>query len=137
MMPVPVKQKHPCNYPGCGVATNARYCDKHMPIMEAKRKEYMASIDDRRGTAAERGYDRSWQRKRKRYLSEHPLCVECEKLGRLVTATVVDHIIPHRGNKELFDDVSNWQSLCKPCHYSKTIREAAILNKSKETRRRV
>ena len=31
-------------------------------------------------------------------------------------ATVVDHIIPHRGDKTLFWDETNWQSLCKTCH---------------------
>nr|WP_313010818.1 HNH endonuclease [Brucella intermedia] len=31
-------------------------------------------------------------------------------------ASVVDHIQPHRGNKELFWWRGNWQSLCQPCH---------------------
>ena len=131
---MPVKQKHPCNYAGCGVATYDRYCDKHAPIMEARRKEYMASIDDRRGTASERGYDRSWQKMRKRYLSEHPLCVECETLGKLVTATVVDHIVPHRGDRDKFIDSTNWQSLCRYHHNAKTLREHAVLSKSTEYR---
>jgi len=33
-------------------------------------------------------------------------------------ASVVDHIVAHRGDQELFWDQSNWQSLCKPCHDS-------------------
>ena len=32
----------------------------------------------------------------------------------------VDHIIPHRGDPELFWDRSNWQALCKNCHDRKT-----------------
>ncbi|MEP2204764.1 MAG: HNH endonuclease signature motif containing protein [Tateyamaria sp.] len=31
-------------------------------------------------------------------------------------ATVVDHIIPHRGDEALFNDRNNLQSLCTPCH---------------------
>jgi len=31
-------------------------------------------------------------------------------------ATVVDHIIPHRGDEALFNDRNNLQSLCAPCH---------------------
>ena len=43
--------------------------------------------------------------------------------GRLVKATVVDHIIPHRGDAKLFWDEGNWQSLCKNCHDHKTMTE--------------
>ncbi|WP_295219971.1 HNH endonuclease signature motif containing protein, partial [Ruminococcus sp.] len=35
-------------------------------------------------------------------------------------ATVVDHIIPHRGDPHLMWDESNWQALCKSCHDWKT-----------------
>lgn len=31
-------------------------------------------------------------------------------------ATVVDHIVPHRGDPVLFWDERNWQPLCKRCH---------------------
>jgi 5-methylcytosine-specific restriction endonuclease McrA len=31
---------------------------------------------------------------------------------------VVDHIIPHKGDKALFWDEKNWQPLCKYCHDS-------------------
>jgi 5-methylcytosine-specific restriction protein A len=43
--------------------------------------------------------------------------------GRLVKATVVDHIVPHRGDVKLFWDENNWQSLCKSCHDHKTMTE--------------
>ena len=48
----------------------------------------------------------------------NPLCVECERQGRTVAATVVDHITPHRGNTFLFWSVNDWQSLCALCHNS-------------------
>lgn len=31
-------------------------------------------------------------------------------------ATIVDHIVPHKGDLVLFHDPENLQSLCKPCH---------------------
>ncbi|WP_456243258.1 HNH endonuclease [Thermacetogenium phaeum] len=31
--------------------------------------------------------------------------------------------MPHKGDRQLFWDESNWQALCKPCHDSKTARE--------------
>jgi len=40
----------------------------------------------------------------------------CIKDGRITPATVVDHIIPHRGDQKLFWDTANWQALCKPHH---------------------
>ena len=38
----------------------------------------------------------------------------------LTPATVVDHVIPHRGDRKLFWDEQNWQPLCKECHDKKT-----------------
>ena len=57
-----------------------------------------------------------WKQTRLAVLQESPLCVRCMKLGRSIPATVVDHIIPHRGDETLFFDRDNLQSLCKPCH---------------------
>ncbi|HEY1600633.1 MAG TPA: hypothetical protein VGG64_13580 [Pirellulales bacterium] len=54
------------------------------------------------------------------FLALHPLCVLCKQGGRLEQATVVDHREPHRGNVELFWDVSNWDSLCAWHHNRKT-----------------
>lgn len=71
-----------------------------------------------RETAVKRGYGAAWQRARLGWLRSHPLCVQCQRLGRLRTANVVDHIQPHRGDQRLFWDQSNWQSLCTSCHNS-------------------
>jgi 5-methylcytosine-specific restriction endonuclease McrA len=41
----------------------------------------------------------------------------CQKQGRVTAASVVDHIIPHKGDQKLFwDSANNWQSLCKDHH---------------------
>lgn len=40
------------------------------------------------------------------------------ELKQHVLSTVVDHVIPHRGDDVLFWDESNWQALCKSCHDS-------------------
>jgi len=73
-----------------------------------------------RGTANSRGYNYKWQKARKAYLIANPLCVSCEAKNILTEATVVDHIVPHKGNMRLFWDQSNWQPLCKSCHDKKT-----------------
>lgn len=68
------------------------------------------------------GYSYRWQKARARYLLAHPLCVRCEP-ARITLATVVDHIVPHKGNEVLFWDETNWQALCKRHHDLKTLTE--------------
>jgi len=76
-----------------------------------------------RKSARKRGYTHRWDQFAKRYLSEHPLCAECKRQGKIRPATCVDHIVPHRGNPALFWAVeSNVQALCASCHAEKTAR---------------
>jgi 5-methylcytosine-specific restriction enzyme A len=60
-----------------------------------------------------------WKKIRLAQLRNHPLCVNCERKGRLATATVADHVIPHRGDTHVFYQ-GELQSLCGPCHDHKT-----------------
>ena len=60
---------------------------------------------------------------RKKFLQAHPICVRCYAEGKITEATVVDHIIPHRGDMKLFWDKSNWQPLCEHHHNVKTMTE--------------
>jgi len=117
---MPVKPSRPCRYPGCPHLTNDKsgYCPEHL---KQTRRQY----DRDRGSASERGYDASWQRYRKAYLAEHPLCALCAKKDPPVVraATVVDHIIPHRGDYALFWDPANHQPSCTECHNIKTAKE--------------
>ena len=108
----------PCTHPACGVLVSdgSGKCSKHA-------KQARETIDKRRGTAHERGYSYAWQKAREGFLRKHPLCVAHEKKGYVVAATVVDHVIPHKGDKDLFWDRDNWQSLCKKCHDRKTVLE--------------
>ena len=74
--------------------------------------------DRRRGSFRERGYDARWGKARAAFLKQNPLCVMCLHAGRPVRATVVDHIVPHRGDQRLFWDEANWQPLCRTHHNS-------------------
>ena len=109
---MPQKPKRPCRYPGCpGLCEQGQvFCKDHMEW----------SGDRLRGGADARGYNAKWKAARLRYLRQHPLCVKCQREGRLTPATVVDHIVPHRGDEKLFWDEGNWQALCKACHDKKT-----------------
>ena len=66
---------------------------------------------DKRKTAAQRGYGSRWRRERAEFLRDHPLCRMCQANGIVTAATLVDHIIPHRGRERLFWDRDNWQPL--------------------------
>ncbi len=107
---MPSKPKKPCSHPGCPNLTHDQYCEEHKQLHV-------------RRSSTERGYGPKWQRARKQYLKAHPLCVRCKADGKMVRATVVDHIVPHRGDEKLFWDESNWQALCKRCHDTKTMTE--------------
>lgn len=117
---MPFAPLQPCARPGCSfLATDGRYCAKHAKIENARKKQY----DRQRGSSAKRGYGRKWQNYRKTYLAEHPLCVHCKKKGRVMPATVVDHIKPHHGDYDLFWEPGNHQAICKRCHDIKTATE--------------
>lgn len=64
-----------------------------------------------------------WKRLRKRQLSKEPLCGCCKSVGITESATIADHIDPHKGDYEKFFDPDNLQSLCVSCHNSKTAKQ--------------
>ncbi len=109
-----MKPPRPCRHPGCPVLTRDGWCEKHRPRYTRGASDawhWMYSLP-------------VWtERLRPAQLTREPFCRECAKAGRRVRATVVDHIVPHRGNWALFVDPANHQSLCKQCHDRKTMRE--------------
>lgn len=104
---MPRTPKRPCRHPGCPNLSDGVYCEQH-------RGQYA------RESATQRGYDARWRRARVLFLRQHSLCVQCLQENRLTPATVVDHIIPHRGDDKLFWDQGNLQAICKTCHDIKT-----------------
>lgn len=93
-------------------------------------------------TSTSRGYGYAWQQARAGFLAKHPFCVRClaeagvdvqgraevilacaERHIAVPWASVVDHRIPHRGNKQLFWDRDNWDPLCTRHHAQDKQRE--------------
>lgn len=100
---MPSRGAHIC---GCGrkVAAGAR-CD-----CQVKRdRDRKSRHDARRPSARARGYNSDWDKARADFLQSYPRCAYegCRSL-----ATIVDHVIPHRGDPALFWDSRNWQPLC-------------------------
>ena len=85
--------------------------DVHICVTKLKKPQLWS-----RETQRDRLYGRRWREARQAFLASHPLCVFCDQLGRVTAASVVDHIVPHKGRETLFWDTTNWQSLCQPCH---------------------
>lgn len=84
------------------------------------------------GSAAARGYGPEWRATSKAWLAAHPYCGDrlqgpspehsrCTRDGRRERAQLVDHIQPHRGDRQRMWSDSNWQSLCRRCHGAKTV----------------
>jgi 5-methylcytosine-specific restriction protein A len=108
----------PCTWIGCGqlVHDGGGRCARH-------RQQAQRDQDARRGSARKRGYTSAWDKAREAYLRKHPMCRRHQELGVYVAATVVDHIVPHKGDMAKFWDTTNWQPLCKTCHDRKTASE--------------
>jgi len=104
-----------CKWPGCNELTSNGYCDKHMPLHEAKQAEANKRYEKSRGSAASQGYDHEWRKARLAYLRQHPLCEDCEAQGKIVTATMVHHKVAIKdGGARL--DMRNLRALCNACH---------------------
>jgi len=92
-----------------------------IPVLGARtRYEQNRDHDQRRGSARARGYDRTWEKARAHHLAEHPLCFYCAHgvfaSARVTAATLIDHVEPHRGDRDLFWLRTNWASCCTDCH---------------------
>ena len=108
VMTMSMKPRRPCSYPGCPALTDGRYCPEHERRVNKDYERYG------RDPMTRGRYGRAWQRTRKAYAEEHPLCEECLKAGRLVPVEQVHHIRPlAEGGTHARD---NLISLCKSCH---------------------
>lgn len=105
----------------CGKRINAalNMCetcrDKHMN----RHKIYDKYSRDKESTSFYKNND--WKRVRVQALArDHGLCLHCLSKKLLVKADMVDHIIPIKVNWRLRLSLDNLQSLCNPCHNTKT-----------------
>jgi 5-methylcytosine-specific restriction protein A len=81
-------------------------------MSEAKRKY------DRFGREPWRKWykQKAWLSLRQQQLAKQPLCERHLKRGQAVAANVVNHLRPHRGDRLLFLNPANLESVCKACH---------------------
>ncbi|MFV1442194.1 MULTISPECIES: HNH endonuclease signature motif containing protein [unclassified Phaeobacter] len=101
------------------------HCDQHEAERQGKLKARRAKAQTSEAALMARALyaDPRWRAASKAFLRQFPLCRDCGELGVIEPATDVDHIEPHKGDRKLFWDRKNWQSLCHRCHSRKTARE--------------
>jgi 5-methylcytosine-specific restriction protein A len=119
---MPSRPLRACKYPRCPGLTESSFCSEH----EQTGQETERQRNRWRGSAASRGYDRSWRKvaaqaaKRDRYL-----CVMCLAEGVVKPYGLIDHIIPIRVKPDQRLNLDNLQSLCNNNHAVKTQQDIA------------
>lgn len=112
--------KRICRANGCHrlVGINETYCPDHQPEAKPRSTVYFEGVKQ---TEWRNLYSsKRWKELSSKCLEENPTCQKC----RGAASTEVHHVIPHRGDKELFYDADNLVALCHPCHSAETRREA-------------
>jgi 5-methylcytosine-specific restriction protein A len=120
---MPNKPKRICGAAGCYELTPDSYCPLHQEERQQRERQRIKQTSKDKPSYSKWYSLPRWRTLRLMFLRLNPLCVQCHERGRLVPASVVDHIISHKGNVNLFWDVNNFQSLCKRCHDVKTASE--------------
>ena len=69
-----------------------------------------------RMTAAQKGYDYQWRKFREQVLDDQPLCVDCEKQGKVKPACELHHIQGIQVAPHLRLERTNVAPLCEKCH---------------------
>lgn len=103
-----------CSNPACPNRTQNRgRCDE---CEKQRHRDYQKTRTD--GNEFYRS--KPWRVLRAEQLREFPLCAMCQELGRVVAATVADHVHPRRERPDLALEKSNLRSLCVSHHNSTT-----------------
>lgn len=104
-----------CAEPGCPEKVTKGRCRTH----ERSKREQKREEDP---SARLYGLYRTarWRRLRASKLLEDPFCAHCRTEGRRRPWDELDHVIPHKGDLQLFWDEGNLQGLCRKHHNAKT-----------------
>ncbi len=114
---MPVAPARPCPQPGC---PQLQPCPQH----KRHTRPAVSYAARRQAEPWRKVYATArWATLRERVLAAQPLCRTCDAEGRVTLATVVDHVVPHRGNLALAYDPANLAPLCHRCHSRKTAYE--------------
>ena len=111
---MPLAPPRACPRPGC---PNVQPCADH--------RHGETHAEESAARPWSRLYDSArWRRLSARVRSRQPVCESCKAAGHTPRPTrVTDHVIPHRGDLQLFYAESNLRAMCAECHNEKSRRE--------------
>lgn len=121
-----------CSAPGCSRLTegSSKYCGLHQykeaedrKKEEERREKFFSQFNSSRWP--ELYNTKQWKVLRDEQLKNFPICQKCG----CYEATEVHHVIPHRGDPNLFFNPENLVSLCHDCHTEETRKEIQIRSK--------
>jgi len=56
-----------------------------------------------------RGYTTRWDKAAANFRRQHPYCLGCQAIGRVMPTELVDHVEPHKGDQSKFWSTALWQ----------------------------
>lgn len=120
-----------CNYSGCDCFAESghTYCAKHLDESQKKHEELLKDRNKKKlfeNAVRTNNYNNAeWRALRKEVLKRD--CYQCCQCGATAAESgfplEIHHIIPPKGNKELFYNIGNCVTLCKRCHARVTAEE--------------
>ena len=127
--------KRICQYSGCNemAVEHHTYCAKHLAESQAKHQEWLENHKDKgkkkpfeNATRTNNYNNAEWRALRKAVLKRDNY--QCQCCGATAAESgfplEIHHVIPPKGNRELFYDLNNCVTLCKYCHLR--ITQAAV-----------
>lgn len=123
--------KRICQYSGCDEMAEPghTYCTKHLVESQKKHEEWLKNHKKKKpfeNAARTNNYNTSeWRALRREVLKRDGYqCCQCGATAAESGYPLeIHHIIPPKGNKELFYDIGNCITLCKFCHARITQKE--------------
>jgi 5-methylcytosine-specific restriction protein A len=104
-------KKRICNNLGCNtlINDNERYCSEHIKEKSVPFANSIRYNESLYNTA-------QWRTLRKIHLQSNPSCIKCGATKKDNIKIEVHHLVPPRGNEELFFDENNLATVCSACH---------------------
>ena len=129
--------KRLCQFSGCNeiAVEHHTYCAKHLAESQKKHQEFLKNHNKKKpfenATRTNNYNNVEWRALRNEVLKrDNYQCCQCgagaEESGFPLE---IHHIIPPRGNKELFYNIDNCVTLCKWCH-SRITQQEIMENKA-------
>ena len=115
-------RKYICRSAGCRELLDAPgYCQRHAPCVAKEKPAFVNAVRSN----SELYRTGRWRAQKRKKLCDTPYCAVCGIRGLDGARLEVHHVVPPRGNEEIFFDESNLIVVCATCHKKITAGEIA------------